>query len=339
VRTNDDARAIRCDDAAGAAGAAFARCDYATTVATLVFGPGDSSKSVVVPVIDDSYVEPDENVRLALSNPSNAAIGAAASTILVIKDDDTPGEANPIFNTDFFVRMQYLDFLSRDPEPGQPWSSVLNNCPAGDIACDHVSVSGNFFRSQEFQLKGLFVFKFYKVTYGRMPLYSEIVADMSSVTGSTTVELIAKKGAFTESWARRLEFVNAYGAASNQTFVDTLMNRYGLKQITTINPASPDDASVPRVSLTRADLVAGLDAGTLTRGQVVRAVADSNEVSSAEYNPAFVAMQYFGYLRRDPDAGGYADWLRTINMNPSDIRSMVNGFVSSTEYRLRFGQP
>jgi hypothetical protein len=50
-------------------------------------------------------------------------------------------------------------------------------------------------------------------------------------------------------------------------------------------------------------------------------------------------MQYFGYLRRDPDSQGYADWLRTINANPNDTRSMVNGFVNSIEYRLRFGKP
>jgi hypothetical protein len=62
-------------------------------------------------------------------------------------------------------------------------------------------------------------------------------------------------------------------------------------------------------------------------------------VGAAEFNPAFVAMQYFGYLRRDPEAGGYQAWLNTINANPSDFRSMVNGFMNSTEYRLRFGQP
>jgi hypothetical protein len=62
-------------------------------------------------------------------------------------------------------------------------------------------------------------------------------------------------------------------------------------------------------------------------------------VKAAEANSAFVAMQYFGYLRRDPDQQGFDDWLRTINANPADIRSMVNGFMNSTEYRLRFGTP
>jgi hypothetical protein len=162
---------------------------------------------------------------------------------------------------------------------------------------------------------------------------------MSSVTGSTTAELIAKKALFTDAWVQRQDFSNSYGALTNQQFVDALMNRYSLSSVTTINPASPDDTTAPRVTFTRADFVNRLNAATLTRAQVVRAIADSTEVGNAEFNPAFVAMQYFGYLRRDPDTSGYNAWLNTINANPSDFRSMVNGFMNSTEYRLRFGTP
>ncbi|MDT7543441.1 MAG: hypothetical protein QOE33_3345, partial [Acidobacteriota bacterium] len=193
--------------------------------------------------------------------------------------------------------------------------------------------------SQEFQLKGLFVFRFYKVAFNRLPLYSEIIPDMASVTGTTTADLNAKKALFTNAWVQRPEFSNSYGTFSNQQFVDALMSRYSLASVTTINPASPDDTTAARVTFTRADLVSRLNASTLTRAQVVRAIADSNEVGAAEFNPAFVAMQYFGYLRRDPDSGGYNAWLQTINANPSDFRSMVNGFMNSQEYRLRFGTP
>ncbi|HYG11327.1 MAG TPA: hypothetical protein VD835_15370 [Pyrinomonadaceae bacterium] len=85
--------------------------------------------------------------------------------------------------------------------------------------------------------------------------------------------------------------------------------------------------------------VNGLDSGTLTRAQALRAVADSDQVSAAEYNRAFVAMQYYGYLRRAPEADGYHAWLRVINEDPQNVRVMVNGFMNSVEYRLRFGQP
>ncbi|MDQ3917632.1 MAG: chitobiase/beta-hexosaminidase C-terminal domain-containing protein, partial [Acidobacteriota bacterium] len=334
--TVDDPAAVRCDVINGTA---YARCDYATTVGTLTFAPGETQKSFTVPLIDDGYAEPTELAFLGLRRPVGATLGGQSSATLVIQDNDSASQPNPILGNDFFVRQQYLDFLSREPEPGQPWSNVLNNCAVGNTSCDRVTVSSDFFLSPEFQLKGLFVFKFYKVAFGRMPLYSEVAADMSSVTGSTTAELIAKKGAFTSAWSQRQELTAAFGSVTNQQFVDTLMGRYNLQSITTINPSSPDDTQAPRVTLTRANLASGLDAGTLNRGQVVRALVDSNEVNAAEFNPAFVAMQYFGYLRRDPEPAGYSAWLNAINANPSDTRAMVNGFVNSQEYRLRFGQP
>jgi hypothetical protein len=49
-------------------------------------------------------------------------------------------------------------------------------------------------------------------------------------------------------------------------------------------------------------------------------------------------MQYFGYLRRDPDPD-YNKWLAYLNEHPDDFRTMVRGFMNSVEYRLRFGQP
>jgi hypothetical protein len=76
----------------------------------------------------------------------------------------------------------------------------------------------------------------------------------------------------------------------------------------------------------------------MTRAQVVRAIADSNEVGGTEFNSGFVAMQYFGYLRRDPDPG-YNDWFNYLNSHPGDFRTMVFGFVNSPEYKSRFGKP
>jgi hypothetical protein len=70
---------------------------------------------------------------------------------------------------------------------------------------------------------------------------------------------------------------------------------------------------------------------------VLRAIADSDQVFNAEFNRAFVAMQYYGYLRRTPDTAGYNSWLNYLLANPNDSRTMVNGFVNSPEYKLRFG--
>jgi hypothetical protein len=161
---------------------------------------------------------------------------------------------------------------------------------------------------------------------------------MAGLTAVDDAGFFAKKAAFTNEFVLRQEFRNLYDALTNQQFVDALMNKYNLQQITTPNPSTPDNTG-NKITLTRADLVNRLNGVTLTRPQVVRAIADSDQVRAAEANSSFVAMQYFGYLRRDPEEGGYNDWLRTINANPADIRSMVNGFMNSTEYRLRFGTP
>jgi hypothetical protein len=155
--------------------------------------------------------------------------------------------------------------------------------------------------------KGHFVFNFYKVAFARLPHYSEIIPDMASLTAVDDAGFFAKKAAFTNSFVQRQEFKSAYDALSPQQFVDALVARYDLQSVTTINPASPDDTSAPRVTLTRGDLADRLNSGALTRAQVLRAVADSNEISAAEANSSFVAMQYFGYLRRDPEEGGYND--------------------------------
>jgi hypothetical protein len=304
---------------------------------TLTFAPGDTIKAFKVPIINDALHEGDETFAVVLSNPTGAALGSQSTATITIADDDLVTGPNPIFTTPFFVRQHYLDFLSREPEVGEPWSAVLNNCSDvnNNPACDRITVSGAFFGSPEFQLKGYFVYRFYKLAFDRLPLYTEIVADMRAVTGQTPAEVFQKKGAFTNAFAQRAEFVTAFGAKTDTEFVNILMGRYGLTQITTPDPANPDGTN--KVNLATQNLIDQLNALTLTRPQVLRAIADSDQVFSLEFNKAFVAMQYYGYLRRIPEQSGFDAWLNYLNTHPNDSRTMVNGFMNSAEYRLRFG--
>ena len=82
-------------------------------------------------------------------------------------------------------------------------------------------------------------------------------------------------------------------------------------------------------------LIDALTNGTMNRGQVLRAIVESQVVADHFFNRAFVAMQYFGYLRRDPDAS-YLNWIQELNTT-GNSRNMINGFVNSLEYRFRFG--
>jgi Calx-beta domain/FG-GAP-like repeat/Domain of unknown function (DUF4214) len=342
-RTVDaDTFTVSCADTANNHGAAFARCDFATTVGRLDFAAGETQKTINVPVINDGHDEAAETFQIVLSNASGGAVlGATSGTTVTIQDDDPAGAANPILTTPFFVRQHYLDFLSREPEANEPWSAILNGCAnafnldaaSPSAACDRLIVSQSFFGSPEFRVKGFSVFRFYKLAFNRLPEYTEIASDMSFVAGATEAEVYARKAQLANAFAQRPEFTNAYGGLSDSAYVEALFGRYGLTRITTPDPQQPDGAA--KLILTPSDLTTRLSTNTLTRGQVLRAVADSDEVGAREFDNAFVAMQYYGYLRRKPETAGYEAWLAVLRRG--DIRAMVNGFMNSAEYKLRFG--
>jgi len=236
---------------------------------------------------------------------------------------------NPIDCRDFFVRQQYLDFLGREPDPQgfQDWLNVLDSCSA-DSNClygaggKRVTVSQSFFGSQEFNLKGGYVFRFYKASLARIPTYEEMVTAMAGVNGTTADEVNQKRAAFASNWVLRADFLNAFPRTLTATeFVDNISQTAG---ITLSN---------------RSQLITDLSVNNTDAGRAVtlRSIVDSQEEQNHEFNPAFVFMQYVGYLRRDPDANGYQDWLTYLNTHPGDFNTMVWGFVDSAEYRKRFG--
>lgn len=86
-------------------------------------------------------------------------------------------------------------------------------------------------------------------------------------------------------------------------------------------------------------LVNGLNAATETRATVLRKIAESQQFSDTEFNRAFVLMQYFGYLRRDSDVAGFNFWFDKLNAFQGNFNNadMVKAFITSSEYRQRFG--
>jgi uncharacterized protein (TIGR03118 family) len=89
----------------------------------------------------------------------------------------------------------------------------------------------------------------------------------------------------------------------------------------------------------RDSLVAGLNGATETRATVLRKVSEFNFLKTREFNAAFVTMEYFGYLRRDPDTAGFNFWFGKLNSFGGNFfeSEMVKAFISSSEYRQRFG--
>jgi hypothetical protein len=105
------------------------------------------------------------------------------------------------------------------------------------------------------------------------------------------------------------------------------------------------NAGNPLSAAERNQLVSDLSTNAKTRAQVLRSVIEDADFVNSEFNRAFVLMEYFGYLRRNPndpqdsDYTGYDFWLTKLNQfNGNYINAeMVKAFLSSIEYRQRFG--
>ncbi|HKO97442.1 MAG TPA: cytochrome c peroxidase [Pyrinomonadaceae bacterium] len=307
-------------------GTASSACDYGTSVGTLRFAAGESSKTIFIPIVDDAYAEGSETLTITLTNPVGMTLGSATSATITIQDNETVNGANPIDGNDFFIRQQYIDFLGREPDPAglAGWRNVLNNCGISVAQpCDRIEVSAGFFRSEEFQSRGYFIYRFFSAL-GRVPLSEEFYPDFAKVSGFLTADqLEANKAAYVNSVMARADFQTKYGSTMNNptAYVEALLQTVGL-------PAHPSKQS----------WINTLNASntTTTRGQVLRQLVESAEVFNKYFNEAFVIMQYFGYLRRTADAS-YLSWINTMNQTGGDYRIMINGFMNSAEYRRRFG--
>ncbi len=232
-----------------------------------------------------------------------------------------------IDDIDFFVQQQYIDFLGRMPDSGgfANWVATLTGCPDGGFgenlnpSCDRVHVSAGFYQSIEFQGRGYFAYRFYDAALGRRPLYTEFIPDMQKVGGAQSpAQEEASKVQYVNDFVLRPEFKAIYDGTTNQGYVDKLEQTAGV--------------SLPN----KADLVNALNGGTQTRAQVLRTAMETAVVFNKFFNRGFVTMQYFGYLRRDPDTIGFANWVNTLDADPSNFRHMIFGFIFSTEYRNRF---
>ncbi len=253
-----------------------------------------------------------------------------------------PGTNTPITinDSDFFVNQQYVDFLSRFPDQigFNHWVNEIVTC-GGDAACIDLrrsNTSGAFFLSIEFQETGFLVYRVHKTSFGTLPQYSSFMPNSRAVGKDVVVgptnwqaKLEENKQAFLNAWVNSPEFIVAYPASmTNDAYVNKL--------IATIGVSSGD--------VNGSGLISGLSGGTETRATVLRKIAESPAVTQQEKNPAFVLMQYFGYLRRNPtdapdnNLDGYNFWLDKLNSHGGDFHAaeMVRSFLVATEYLNRF---
>ncbi|HEX4899051.1 MAG TPA: hypothetical protein VFV61_00885, partial [Pyrinomonadaceae bacterium] len=238
---------------------------------------------------------------------------------------------NPLDNSYFFTSQQYRDLLGRENDLGGLafWANQINECNPADIIClinRRVNVSGAFFVENEFQRTGSFVYRSYKGGLGRRPTYAEFTGDRPLIVEGPNLE--QTKQAYSLAFVQRAEFVAKYnGLNTADAFVDEL--------IATIQASSNVNLAPQKTSLINA--YNGSGDPTTSRALALRAAIDNTAFTTAEYNPSFVLMQYFGYLTRDIDQGGYDFWLGVLNgPQLNNYRGMICAFITSQEYQKRF---
>jgi hypothetical protein len=306
---------------------------------------------------------------IVLQSDGKVIVGGSFSTVNdVVRggvarliNDPSP---NPIDTAANMVIQHYRDFLSREPDPdGQAfWTNQITSCGANAqcIEVARINVSASFFLSIEFQQTGYLVERMYKSAYGdatgtstfpsthqlAVPIvrFDEFLRDTQRIGRGVIVLapdweqlLESNKQAYSSEFVQTTRFVTAFPTMMTPTqFVDQLNTRAG-----NVLSATERTAII--------DLFGGAanTTNTTARGQAVRQVAEDTDLYNAEFNRGFVLAEYFGYLRRNPndapeatlDFTGYDFWLTKLNQfNGNYINAeMVKAFLSSIEYRQRFG--
>ena len=299
--------------------------------------------------ITPSILTPPGEYSVRLTS-SAGQIAYVTGGLTVDLPNGVPANQNLSDNTQFFVAQHYRDFLSREPDQSGLafWTNEIEKCGA-DQQCREVkriNVSAAFFLSIEFKETGYLVYRLYKAAFGNIagtpvpvrfqqffPDTQEIGRGVAVGVGDWQTQLEANKQAFTRKFVQRPEFVARYPLGmSAEAYVDALFANAG------VTPTAAE----------RQAAINAYGAGDVVgRAAALRSVAESQTVFQAELNRAFVLMEYFGYLRRNPDDPpdadftGYNFWLNKLNQAGGNFvqAEMVKAFINSIEYRQRFGTP
>jgi hypothetical protein len=324
---------------------------YVTSSGVLNFAAGETAKTVSVIIVDDGLVQGAQTFSIILANGFGMGVNGPGRVVVTINDNDAPPvTTNPIDDARFFVRAQYFDFLNRVPDQSGEdfWTNQITGvCAPTDAMCINrrrVEVSAAFYIELEFQKTGAYVYRLYRAAFGNnQPFpnpephpdapallnYAVFTPDRARINADAAL-LTQSLRDLAANFVNRPAFRTRYPATqTGEQFVDALL-------------ATMQTASGVSLVSQRAALLNEFNVGG--RARVIYRLAedsaqnpvDNRAFINAEFNRAFVLMQYFGYLRRDPDLAGFNFWLGLLNQQPSNARGMVCAFTTSQEYQQRF---
>jgi len=326
------------------------------TIATLIIAIASVAAFAQAPTLQIVTSDP--------SLPSELFYGSVKVKPLRVRPGTNPPQFITIDDNDFFTQEQYVDFLNRMPDQSgfQFWLGQITNCGANNPGCTEVmriNVSASFFLSIEFKETGYLAERTYKAAFGDAPnavstfngthnivapriRFSEFLTDIKAIGNGVVVlatgweaALEANKVAYFNAFVQRSSFTTQYPTSTSPaTFVDALFANTG------VTPSASERSTAIGEFAGASDIT-----NVAARARALRDVAENATLANAEFNRAFVLMQYFGYLRRDPNNGngdadytGYDFWLTKLNQfNGNYINAeMVKAFISSIEYKNRF---
>jgi hypothetical protein len=236
-------------------------------------------------------------------------------------------------------------------EPASPGEAAPPPAPAYQ---DYLSRWQNL--PQGFQDSGYFIYRLHKASFGRAPLLAEFGTEMRALASGPEATTAARSPdqaarlpdqpptvqeqtfhqertfhqgptlqqaqAFITAWTNRADFKALYDDLPDPQYLDSLCANAGVS-------LSMEE---------RGSLLLGLHDGALTRDAVLSRVLDDESFLLRDFDAAFVLMNYFAYLWRDPDEGGYQFWLDKLDES-GDYGSVSQSFISSYEHHLKARRP
>ena len=223
-------------------------------------------------------------------------------------------EANAVIGKNAaFVFQQYIDFLDREPDAGEvsAWVSALDS---GLSKADLIEV---FMDSEEFRFEGKFITQTYLGILTRDADYAGFRGWLGALLVGLSREQIVQ--VFLDSG----EFQSSFGSnLTNGQFVERMYNNILLRS------SDPGGFNA---------WVGALNNGQLTKAQMALRFLDSGEFQGLflSQNRVDISLLYFDMLQRDPDAGGFSNWVEVLNSGVP-LTSVIDGFLNSPEYQAGF---
>jgi hypothetical protein len=269
------------------------------------------SATSLTPWIQVSTVPQTGTGTVNLTLAANPGTTARTGTVIVAGQVTTVTQHVSNASPDSFVTSIYQDIFGRAPDAAglAYWSGQISSG-----ALTRAQLVAVFFTSLESLSGEYYVAKLYPAMYGQLyapfPDYAGWLywtGQAESLGTPSVVQAFYPKSQFV-SYTDNATFLGNVYLALLGRFPDNGGNAYYLGQ---------------------------LNAGTMTRAQVIDAFVRGAEYDAIARPGAYASLMYLALLRRAPDAAGWLYWTSVLK-DPNNLTGVIATFLNSQEYQLRF---